>query len=389
MPRRFPGRVEGESKSVGPEFTNVEQFSTAGSHIWTPPPGIKGRILVHVWGAGGAGGNDAEANAYGHGGGGGGLAVKYINVGSLGATETLTIGAGATSRTGIGGTSSFGSHCSATGGNSGHNNTANEGSAAEYGVGGLGVGGDFNKRGGEGGNGYWNTATNTGGGGGGSAPAPYGRVNGYRGGHAVSTRSAGGGGGIGGNGGLSQTNCGAGGGGSAEGAQTAYPGIDGHSPGGSGLMAPGGVPTSTSITYTNHSHEALAHKAQSGALKGGCKDFILEPNLILFGGGGGAGSTSYVQSSAHNMAFASSGGPGGGGGGMSHYGNQNLRMGQAGAGGILGGGGGACNANFAGRGGNAGGGGGAGYNPGAPANFVQAYHGYGGDGLIIIQYKIK
>ena len=74
---------------------------------------------------------------------------------------------------------------------------------------------------------------------------------------------------------------------------------------------------------------------------------------------------------------------------MSHYGNQNLRMGQAGAGGILGGGGGACNANFAGRGGNAGGGGGAGYNPGAPANFVQAYHGYGGDGLIIIQYKIK
>lgn len=389
MPRRFPGRVEGEAKSVGPEFTNVEQFSTSGSHIWTPPPGIKGRILVHVWGAGGAGGNDADANAYGHGGGGGGLAVKYINVGSLGATETLTIGTGATSRTGIGGTSSFGSHCSATGGNSGHNNTANEGSAAEYGVGGLGVGGDFNKRGGEGGNGYWSTATNNGGGGGGSAPAPYGRVDGYRGGHAIYTRSAGGGGGIGGNGGTSRMRAGAGGGGSAEAAQNSYNTVDGQSPGGSGLLAPGGVPTSKSITYTSHSHEAIAHKSESGTAKGGSKDFILEPNLILFGGGGGAGSICYVQSSGHNSSYASSGGPGGGGGGMTTYGNQNARMQFAGDGGILGGGGGANQSNFAGQGGNAGGGGGAGYNPGVPANFAQQYHGYGGDGLIIIQYKIK
>ena len=49
---------------------------------------------------------------------------------------------------GIGGTSSFGSHCSATGGNSGDNNTANEGSGAIYGVGGMGSNGDKNQRGG-------------------------------------------------------------------------------------------------------------------------------------------------------------------------------------------------------------------------------------------------
>lgn len=388
MPRRFPGLADDGQKAVGPEFTGIEIFSTAGTPVWTPPQGISGRILVHVWGAGGAGGNHTEALAYGHGGGGGGLAVKYIDVGSLGATETLTIGAGATSITGIGGTSSFGSHCSATGGNSGHNTTANEGLTA-YGCGGLGIGGDLNKRGGEGGDGYWASATNNGGGGGGSAPAPYGRSDGYRGGHAVSTRSAGGGGGIGGQGGHSQTTCGAGGGGSAEGAQTAFPGIDGHSPGGSGLLGPGGVPSSKSISYVSHSHEGIAHAGESGALKGGLKDFILEPNLILFGGGGGAGSSVYVQSTGHNISNATNGGPGGGGGGISTVGNQNARMGLAGDGGILGGGGGANQSNFAGRGGNAGGGGGAGYNPGVPVKFNKQYHGYGGDGLIIIQYTIK
>ena len=36
-----------------------------------------------------------------------------------------------------------------------------------------------------------------------------------------------------------------------------------------------------SITYTSHSHEAIAHKSESGTAKGGSKDFILEPNLIL------------------------------------------------------------------------------------------------------------
>ena len=156
MGRRFPGSAGGGGGgggSIPGDFNQYEVFSWADTITWTKPAGITGdRILVHVWGAGGAGTwADSGVGGTGSGGGGGGLAVKYIDVSSLGATETLTIGAGSTSATGIGGTSSFGSHCSATGGNSGDNNTANEGSGAIYGVGGLGSNGDKNQRGGAGG----------------------------------------------------------------------------------------------------------------------------------------------------------------------------------------------------------------------------------------------
>ena len=187
MGRRFPGSAGGGGGGGGGggipgEFNQYEVFHWASTITWTKPAGITGtRILVHVWGAGGSGTYGNAGSALGKGGGGGGLAVKYIDVGSLGATETLTIGAGSTVYNGIGGTSSFGSHCSATGGNSGNNNTANEGSAAEYGIGGLGLNGDKNQRGGPGGTGNYVDTTNNSGGGGGSAPAPYGEVTGYRG----------------------------------------------------------------------------------------------------------------------------------------------------------------------------------------------------------------
>ena len=175
-------------------FNEYDLYTKAGTYTWTKPSDIDESkpILVHVWGAGGAGGDRHSTNIYAHGGGGGGLAVKLIDVTSLGATETITIGQGSHSHTGIGGTSSFGGHCSATGGNSGYNNTANEGSAAEYGVGGLGLQGDVNRRGGKGGTEYYSSTSNCGGGGGGSAPAPYGYRDGFKGGNA-STFAGGGG----------------------------------------------------------------------------------------------------------------------------------------------------------------------------------------------------
>ena len=106
MGRRFPGSAGGGGggggDSIG-EFNVVKMFETAGSFTWTKPTKIGGsRILVHVWGAGGAGHNarSGSSSAQGWGGGGGGYAMKYIDNSSLGATETITIGAGATTTNG-------------------------------------------------------------------------------------------------------------------------------------------------------------------------------------------------------------------------------------------------------------------------------------------------
>ena len=66
------------------------------SCTWTKPSNINEEkpILVHVYGSGGTGGDKYNFGAItNNGGGGGGLAVKLIDVSSLGATETITIGA--------------------------------------------------------------------------------------------------------------------------------------------------------------------------------------------------------------------------------------------------------------------------------------------------------
>lgn len=110
------------------------------------------RVTV-VGGGGGGGGCDASGSvsdsSCGSGGGGGGASIKTIMAASLGATETVTVGSGGTggNTSGTdgtsGGTSSFGSHCSATGGGAGQGMaTATSGlsneAAADGGVGSLG-----------------------------------------------------------------------------------------------------------------------------------------------------------------------------------------------------------------------------------------------------------
>lgn len=131
----------------------VRTYLNAGSpHTWTKPTGLK-YVVVEVLGGGG-GGDGTTGDSYGDAGSAGGYSKKLIGTGSLGATETVTVGAagsgGAPSGETAGGTSSFGSHASATGG------------AAAAGAGGSGSGGDINVTGQTGGEGTGNAGTSGG-----------------------------------------------------------------------------------------------------------------------------------------------------------------------------------------------------------------------------------
>ena len=150
------------------------------------------------------------------------MAVKRVPVADIlagGGTVTVTVGRGATAPNGQGGTSSFGAFCSATGGNSGQS-TAATGGASGNGIGGMGIGGDVNRRGGRGGLGRLDSGSGHGGGGG-SAPAPCGHKDGFAGGNS-SSFGGGGGGGIGQKGGYCGGNYSAGGGGGSAGASVEW-----------------------------------------------------------------------------------------------------------------------------------------------------------------------
>ena len=124
-------------------FESNRNYETV--HTWTKPAGIS-RIRVFVTGAGGGGGY-----YYGGGGGGGGTAIKDMDVTSI-TSVTVTCGQGgelvSSQPATDGSSSSFGAHCSATGGQGGgphgHSNDAFPGN------GGIGSGGDVNLPGGSG-----------------------------------------------------------------------------------------------------------------------------------------------------------------------------------------------------------------------------------------------
>ena len=141
---------------------NIQVFTTSGT--WTKPTGLKFAIVEVVGGGAGGGGVSSASGqtANSGGGGGGGFSRKKILESSLGATETVTIGAGGAGGTGNsagtgGGTSSFGSHCSATGGSGGNGNAASSTvprRGLTCGAGGTGTGGDINTAGLVGPNGF-------------------------------------------------------------------------------------------------------------------------------------------------------------------------------------------------------------------------------------------
>ncbi len=148
--------------SIGKGFAYVQTvtFSSSGTFTKASYPWLS-KVRVMLVGGGGGGGSIVDSSGftrgYGGGGGGGGYSEKWIDVASLGTSETVTIGAGGAggasggANNGTdGGTTSFGSHCVATGGLGGIavNNAAGTKRPA---AGGRASNGDINAKGENGG----------------------------------------------------------------------------------------------------------------------------------------------------------------------------------------------------------------------------------------------
>lgn len=140
------------SSATAGRLLAVTRFKTSGT--WSKATHNPSFIVVKVVGGGGGGGSvtGGGMQKVGSGGGSGGYSEKKILSASLGATETVSVGAGGVTNS-AGGTSSFGSHCSATGGGAGVQGTVNQGMTTGA-AGGVGVNGDLNLSGNPGGNGY-------------------------------------------------------------------------------------------------------------------------------------------------------------------------------------------------------------------------------------------
>jgi hypothetical protein len=145
-PASMPGRllsINTYNNDTGAAFARFQAGLTA---TWTKPTGCNS-VLVYV--TGGGGGARTNSNSYrGAGGGGGGTAIKYITNPTT--TVAVTVGGGGNEaynggRGATGATSSFGSYCSASGGEGGMTDSPYEG-----GIGGSATGGDINIPGGGG-----------------------------------------------------------------------------------------------------------------------------------------------------------------------------------------------------------------------------------------------
>jgi len=150
-------------------FSGIQVFTSTGANTWTKPAGVTAIYVIVTAGGGGGGGSDSEGA---NGGGAGGTAIKWITSG-LGSTETATVGAGGAGNTYgnngnvVAGLSSFGSHCTTTGGGSADSwSTGGPGGTASNGNinldGGSGQGGQVDEQmstpkrlGGTGGSSYW------------------------------------------------------------------------------------------------------------------------------------------------------------------------------------------------------------------------------------------
>ena len=141
--------LNGSSLTNTGGLKSIQVFTSSGTY--TRPSGIT-RLKVICTGGGGGGGEGKATFNYNGGGAAGGTAIDFIDISST-STVTVTIGAGGAgasagngSAGSNGGTSSFGSFCSATGGEGGKQ----EGQASRAAPG-IGSGGVINIEGGQGG----------------------------------------------------------------------------------------------------------------------------------------------------------------------------------------------------------------------------------------------
>lgn len=125
---------------------NVQKFTSAGTFTYTPSANLL-YAVVEVWGGGGSGASGITGQPAGAGGGGG-YARKVLTAAAIGASQTVTIAAASTAIAANinvggnpGGTCSFGSLVSATGGGGCHIDNSSA-------PGGIGSGGDLNLQGG-------------------------------------------------------------------------------------------------------------------------------------------------------------------------------------------------------------------------------------------------
>lgn len=110
----------------------MQIFGAGGSGVWLVPAGID-KVRVRMWGAGGS--SPSGANSAG----GGGFALKVIY--GLSSVTSVPVIVGSVAPSSNGGTSSFGSYVSATGGCQ---------FTSFYSAGGIGINGDINYQGGSG-----------------------------------------------------------------------------------------------------------------------------------------------------------------------------------------------------------------------------------------------
>ena len=154
-------QVNTYTNDPGTETASFAQMRNGGSFTWTKPAGCK-RVLVFC--TGGGAGNTSDDSSYRiWAGGAGGTAIGFYDVTGV-STVSVTTGSGSRgtrgvgNRPGTGGTSSFGSFCSATGGRGGGEAPYNGGR------GGYATGGNVINLPGGGGSGSHGDSTEMGGG---------------------------------------------------------------------------------------------------------------------------------------------------------------------------------------------------------------------------------
>lgn len=160
--------------SSGISGVNIQSFTATGANTYTPKSGLKYCIVISTGAGGGGGGADTDGSsgnlAVGAGGGGGATCIGFFTASQIGASQTVTIGAGSAGgaaagggNASAGGDTTFGALHTAGGGSGGTGSGAGGGSSNPENSGasgGTATGGTLNISGGDGADGVALSADN-------------------------------------------------------------------------------------------------------------------------------------------------------------------------------------------------------------------------------------